>query len=77
MDKITQDKDYFSFERLNKLCWALGSISGAMSLEEENTFVVTVVKELLTLCEKKQGKNNKALVASDIMYVVGQFPTFL
>jgi exportin-1 len=36
-----------------------------------------VVKELLNLCEKKTGKSNKALVASDIMYVVGSFPTFL
>ena len=45
--------------------------------DEENKFVVTVIKELLNLVEKKKGKNNKALVASDIMYVVGQFPRFL
>lgn len=77
LDKITTDKEYFSFDRLNKLCWALGSISGTMSVDEENSFVVSVVKELLNLCEKKQGKNNKAQVASNIMYVVGQFPNFL
>jgi exportin-1 len=77
LDKITTDKSYFSFEKLNKLCWALGSISGCMSIDDENRFVVSVVKELLNLCEKTQGKSNKALVASDIMYVVGQFPTFL
>lgn len=45
--------------------------------DEENKFVVTVIKELLNLVEKKKGKNNKALVAADIMYVVGQFPRFL
>lgn len=77
LDKITQDKSYFTFDRLNKLCWALGSISGCMLPEEENKFVVTVIKELLNLCEKTQGKSNKALVAADIMYVVGQFPRFL
>lgn len=48
-----------------------------MSVDDENRFVVAVVKELLNLCEKTQGKSNKALVASDIMYVVGQFPKFL
>lgn len=48
-----------------------------MMEEEENKFVVTVIKELLNLVEKKKGKNNKALVAADIMYVVGQFPRFL
>ena len=39
--------------------------------------LVAVVKELLNLCEKTQGKTHKALVAADIMYVVGQFPNFL
>ena len=82
LDRITQDKTYFkfdkdSFDKLNKLCWALGSISGCMLPEEENKFVVTVIKELLNLCEKTPGKSNKALVAADIMYVVGQFPRFL
>ena len=77
LDKITGDKQFFTFDRLNKLCWALGSISGCMSVEEENKFVVSVIKELLNLCEKTSGKSNKALVAADIMYVVGQFPRFL
>lgn len=48
-----------------------------MQGDEENKFVVSVVKELLTLCEKAQGKSKKAIVASDIMYVVGSFPNFL
>ena len=38
-------------DRLNKLCWAMGSISGSMAEEEENKFVVQVIKELLNLCE--------------------------
>mmetsp|Transcript_1723 Transcript_1723/g.2242 ORF Transcript_1723/g.2242 Transcript_1723/m.2242 type:complete len:202 (+) Transcript_1723:1335-1940(+) len=77
LDMITNNSEYFTFDRLNKLCWALGTISGCMSAEDENKFVVTVVKELLNLCEKTQGKSNKAHIASDIMYVVGQFPNFL
>jgi exportin-1 len=48
-----------------------------MSTDDENKFVVIVIKELLNLCEKTSGKSNKALVAADIMYVVGQFPRFL
>lgn len=48
-----------------------------MAQEDENKFVVSVIKELLNLCEKTTGKSNKALVAADIMYVVGQFPRFL
>jgi exportin-1 len=30
LDKITKDKSYFSFDKLNRFCWALGSISGCL-----------------------------------------------
>ena len=60
-----------------QLCWAIGSISGAMHEEDEKRFLVTVIKELLGLCEQKRGKDNKAIIASNIMYVVGQYPRFL
>ena len=38
---------------------------------------MTVIRELLTLCEKIRGKDNKAVIASNIMYIVGQYPRFL
>lgn len=62
---------------LNSTSWAIGCISGALSEEDEKKFVVTVIKYLLTLCENKKGKVNKAAVASNIMYVVGQYFRFL
>ncbi len=34
-------------------------------------------QDLLGLCEQKRGKDNKAIIASNIMYVVGQYPRFL
>jgi len=48
-----------------------------MSEDTEKRFLVTVIKELLGLCEMKRGKDNKAVVAANIMYVVGQYPRFL
>ena len=56
--------------------------------------MVTVIKDLLGLCEQKKGKDNKvkivflvlcfdlyifhqAIIASNIMYIVGQYPRFL
>ena len=88
------DGSEWSWNNLNTLCWAIGSISGAMSKlvglngrlvtncytedeETEKRFLVTVIKDLLGLCEIKRGKDNKAVVASDIMYIVGQYPRFL
>jgi len=71
------DGSEWSWNNLNQLCWAIGSISGAMSEETEKRFLVTVIKDLLTLTEMKRGKDNKAVVASNIMYIVGQYPRFL
>ncbi|ENN78028.1 hypothetical protein YQE_05513, partial [Dendroctonus ponderosae] len=71
------DGTEWSWKNLNTLCWAIGSISGAMHEEDEKRFLVTVIKDLLLLCEHKRGKDNKAIIASNIMYVVGQYPRFL
>ena len=89
------DGSEWSWNNVNTLCWAIGSISGAMSMlpivlsdwtaphshyideETEKRFLVTVIKDLLGLVEIKRGKDNKAVVASDIMYIVGQYPRFL
>lgn len=67
----------WSWKNLNTLCWAIGSISGAMHEEDEKRFLVTVIKDLLGLVEQKRGKDNKAIIASNIMYIVGQYPRFL
>eukprot|EP00613_Pedinella_sp_CCMP2098_P080055 CAMPEP_0171950058 /NCGR_PEP_ID=MMETSP0993-20121228/76781_1 /TAXON_ID=483369 /ORGANISM="non described non described, Strain CCMP2098" /LENGTH=664 /DNA_ID=CAMNT_0012594757 /DNA_START=199 /DNA_END=2190 /DNA_ORIENTATION=- len=75
--QVDRDSHEWSWQNLNTLCWAIGSISGAMSEEEEKRFLVTVIKDLLGLCEEKRGKDNKAVIASNIMYVVGQYPRFL
>ena len=48
-----------------------------MHEEDEKRFLVTVIKDLLGLCEQKKGKDNKAIIASNIMYIVGQYPRFL
>ncbi|KAL5972672.1 Exportin-1 [Asimina triloba] len=65
------------WNNLNTLCWAIGSISGSMMEEQENRFLVLVIRDLLNLCEITKGKDNKAVIASNIMYVVGQYPRFL
>lgn len=67
----------WSWNGINRLCWAIGSISGSMAEEQENRFLVTIIRDLLNLCEITRGKDNKAVIASNIMYVVGQYPRFL
>jgi exportin-1 len=59
----------WTWQALNTLCWAIGSISGSMQEEQENRFLVTVIRDLLNLCEITRGKDNKAVIASNIMWV--------
>ncbi|XP_066373948.1 protein EXPORTIN 1A-like [Miscanthus floridulus] len=40
----------WSWNNLNTLCWAIGSISGSMVEEQENRFLVMVIRDLLNLC---------------------------
>ncbi|KAK2371928.1 protein EXPORTIN 1A [Trifolium repens] len=76
LSKQLSGKDW-TWNTLNTLCWAIGSISGSMIEEQENRFLVMVIRDLLNLCEITKGKDNKAVIASNIMYVVGQYPRFL
>lgn len=71
------DGSEWSWQNINTLCWAIGSISGTMNEDMEKRFLVNVIKDLLSLTEMKRGKDNKAVVASNIMYIVGQYPRFL
>ncbi|ODV78165.1 chromosome region maintenance protein 1 [Suhomyces tanzawaensis NRRL Y-17324] len=71
------DESEWSWQNINTLCWAIGSISGTMNEDMEKKFLVNVIKDLLSLTEMKRGKDNKAVVASNIMYIVGQYPRFL
>jgi exportin-1 len=62
---------------LNSLSWIVGSLCGSIQEREERAFFISTLRTLLQLCEVKKGKENKAVIASCIMYVVGQYPTFL
>jgi len=75
--QVNADGTTASRAELNSLSWAIGSISGAMSEDVESRFVVVVIRDLLNLVAVRRGKDNKAAVAGNLMYVVGQYPRFL
>ena len=67
----------FSFDRINSLSWIVGSLYGSIPEKEGKVFFISTLRNILHLCELKRGKNSKAVIASCIMYVVGQYPMFL
>ena len=75
--KIVQAEEPFSPSNLATLSWAIGSISGALTEDRESRFLIAVIRTLLVMCDQHEVQANKASVASDIMYVIGQYPRFL
>lgn len=45
-----QTRDW-SWATLNTLCWAIGSISGSMQEEQENRFLISVIRWAHCLCQ--------------------------
>ena len=77
LKEIENQNNFFSYDALNSLSWIVGSLCGSILEREEKNFFISTLRTLLHLCEMKKGKENKAVIASCIMYVVGQYPTFL
>ena len=75
--EIAKQQNKINPALLNSISWAAGCISGAMNEVAEMQFLIVFIKVLLNLCEIIRGKGNKAICASNIMYVVGQYPKFL
>lgn len=74
--------NHFGFEFKQQLLYCIVVIAYfslytalVYKLEEETNNVI--LQDLLGLCEQKRGKDNKAIIASNIMYIVGQYPRFL
>ncbi|KAJ4476031.1 hypothetical protein C8J55DRAFT_578197 [Lentinula edodes] len=65
------DGSEWSWGNSNTICWAVGNE------DTKKRFLVLVIRELLGLIEKKCSKDNKAMIAANIMYIVGQYPRFL
>ena len=75
--EIARQQNKINPSLLNSISWSAGCISGAMNEMTEMQFLIVIIKVLLNLCEIIRGKGNKAICASNIMYVVGQYPKFL
>lgn len=67
----------WDWSKVNKLCWAIGCISGVFTENSERDFFVSILKYLLVLCDMRPSRFDKAVVASNIMFIIGQYHRFL
>ena len=81
LKKLNQQLIFTNWNRkvLNTVSWAIGSIAEIFSPDNDGCklFFVTALKDLLYLCELRKKKKDKAVIASNIMFVVRQYPNFL
>ncbi|OHS96499.1 hypothetical protein TRFO_09875 [Tritrichomonas foetus] len=78
LEKVDEIKrGNWSSEAMNCLCWAAGSIGGALTEDEEKHFVAQILEYLLTLCKELPDISMRANVASGIMYICSQYGRFL
>ena len=75
--EIAKQQNKINPALLNSISWSAGCISGAMNDMTEMQFLIVFIKVLLSLCEIIHGKGNKAICASNIMYVVEQYTKFI
>lgn len=71
------DRSEWSWQNCNTLSWAVGAISHTMAESVEDDLFVKIIKGLLTLCKEMNGQDSKAVIAADIMFVVGQYTGYL
>lgn len=62
---------------LQHLIWSIGSISGVMDVTRERQLLSGAIMDLLTLTKTKESKDDKAVIAGCLMYVIQQYPSFL
>ena len=72
-----RDMSEWSFRNLSTLCWSVGSIAGALDTKRERELFITIIQQLLTMCKEIKDTKSRAVIASNIMYIVGQFDAFL
>ncbi|KAG2198777.1 hypothetical protein INT47_010563 [Mucor saturninus] len=72
----------WSWDELFRVCWTVGSISGAISEQKENQFLESILaKDLVQLLQKEERVNPNSdqewVVASCLLYIAGQYVRFL
>ncbi|KAG0419695.1 Protein EXPORTIN 1B [Dictyocoela roeselum] len=67
-----------NIDNLNRVGWAIGSITFSKigNRADEDEFFIAALKSLLQTCNIKTEKNDKAIVASLIIFLISQFTNF-
>ena len=71
------DETEWSYENNSSLCYSCGCVAGVFDFTSESDFFTVIVRMLLQLTASKFDVSSKAVLASNIMYIVSQYKRFL
>ncbi|GAW80789.1 exportin-1 [Plasmodium gonderi] len=75
--KNTNKNEIWNSTKTNRISYAVGSISMCMTLKKEQDFLMYILRIYLHMIEVKNGEENRAILASCVMYIVSQYHRFL
>ncbi|OHT15868.1 Exportin-1 [Tritrichomonas foetus] len=70
-------KSNWSPDVYNSICWSVGAITQTLTFEREKTFITSLLRIQLDMCQNMPDPNLRAIIASGIMYVCSKYPRFL
>ena len=74
---ITQVSQQWNPDVFNRVCWSVGAITKVLPVEEEKVFITRFLKILFDMTQRMPDPQDRAVVASGLMYVCSQYPRFL
>ncbi|KAI8370218.1 armadillo-type protein [Blakeslea trispora] len=78
LHQLPLNQPNWSWDQLFRICWAIGSISGAVSEQQEDEFLQAVVlDDLVGLLKRQSAEEQEWVVASCLFSICGQYPHFL
>ncbi|SBT56131.1 exportin-1, putative [Plasmodium ovale wallikeri] len=75
--KNINKNEIWNSTKTNRISYAVGSISMCMTLKKEQDFLMYILRIYLHMIEVKNGEENRAILASCVMYIVSQYHRFL
>uniref|UniRef100_A0A8C9GEN0 Exportin-1-like n=1 Tax=Piliocolobus tephrosceles TaxID=591936 RepID=A0A8C9GEN0_9PRIM len=75
--KNINKNEQWNSTKTNRISYAVGSISMCMNLKKEQDFLMYILRIYLHMIEVKSGEENRAILASCVMYIVSQYHRFL
>ena len=76
LEKIPLLQKNWNRDTLNVMCWSAGAISGALNNDIEKKFLIQIIHQLLNI-KATISQDDKAIIASCIMFICTQYPKFL